>query len=171
MSLNLQQLSLELPKCWTEISECIADRGARCPSELRRAVSAARLIQACTASLTPLLDDLCRRTCPHCPDPCCLGAKIWFDIGDLLAIHLNGLPMPEAQPISQWTAVCRYAGCRGCRLGRRDRPWICTWYLCPAQTALLRRSKGSTREIWETAVTEVKTLRAELKKWFTHIAG
>ncbi|AQV00242.1 MULTISPECIES: hypothetical protein [Desulfococcus] len=169
MPMNLKPPPLQLPEYWIEISGRIADYGVYHPGELHQAVVTARSIRLRTASVALLLDGLCRRTCPHCPDPCCLSAKVWFDMTDLLTIYLNGMPMPEAQPISQWTAVCRYAGCHGCRLERRDRPWICTWYLCPAQTALLRRSEGPAREDWAAAVTEIKTLRAELKRWFTPI--
>ena len=112
------------------------------------------------------MDALCRRTCLHCPEPCCLGAKIWFDTADLLVLHLAGLPVPEAQPISAWDEVCRYWSARGCRLDRLCRPWICTWYLCPAQTAILRRGDGEADPEIFRVVAEIKSLRKALEEGF-----
>ena len=86
----------------------------------------------------PLLDELCMATCTYCPDPCCFSAYAWFDFRDLLFAHLNGLAVPPAQLMTDRKMICRYLGVRGCTLERISRPWICTWYLCPAQLGALR---------------------------------
>ena len=91
-----------------------------------------------TAAVSPPMADVAAATCPWCPDPCCLRARVWFDLKDLLVMHLTGRPAPPAQAILQRNDRCRYIGVRGCRLDRRDRPWICTWYLCPTQKSRLR---------------------------------
>jgi hypothetical protein len=33
--------------------------------------------------------------------------------------------------------LIRYWKPKGCVLPRMSRPWICTWYLCPTQKAIL----------------------------------
>ena len=48
-------------------------------SELDRAMSLAHKVQTRLASIFSILDDLCKATCPWCPDPCCLTAKVWID--------------------------------------------------------------------------------------------
>ena len=158
-------------KSWTEINRSIVCLVDRYGSALRPVVETARAVRSRVSLLTTQLDDLCRHTCLHCPEPCCLGAKIWFNTADLLTLHLNGLPVPEAQPLKDWDAVCRYAGPRGCRLGRLSRPWICTWYLCPPQAAILRRSDEGKRDRFERVVREIKTLRTALEEGFVHITS
>ena len=63
---------------------------------LIRAVGLARDIQVRLEWIFLLLDDLCTVTCPWCPDPCCLTAKVWMDFKDLLFLHLNGHRLPPA---------------------------------------------------------------------------
>lgn len=169
--MNLCSLPWADRNSWTEINRSIAYLAARYHRALGPVVETARAIQSHVSWLAPLLDDLCRRTCLHCPEPCCLGAKIWFNTADLLMLHLNGLPVPEAQPLKDWDAACRYAGPRGCRLGRLSRPWICTWYLCPPQAAILRRSDEGKRDRFERVVREIKTLRTVMEEGFVHITS
>jgi hypothetical protein len=159
------------PESWTEINGSIAYLVNRYGRELAPVVETARAIRARLSRLAPLLDELCRSTCPHCPEPCCLGAKIWFNTADLLMLHLNRQPVPEAQPLSAWDRVCCYAGPKGCRLGRLSRPWICTWYLCPPQAAILRRSDEGKREAFERATGEIKTLRTALEEGFIRVTS
>jgi hypothetical protein len=158
-------------KRWAAANQSIAHLLARHGRVLATAAETARAVRSRLSSLAPLLEALCRRTCLHCPDPCCLGAKIWFDTADLLLLHLSGLPVPEAQPIADLGAVCRYAGPRGCRLGREVRPWICTWYLCPPQAAILRRRPAGERAAFERAVGEIKRLRKVLEEEFIRVTS
>lgn len=88
-------------------------------------------------SIFPLMDRLCQRTCPECRDICCRHAWVWTDFRDLLFLHLAGIPAPGQQLLNQRGAHCRYASPQGCRLDRLQRPFVCTWYLCPAQTRVL----------------------------------
>jgi hypothetical protein len=121
--------------------------------------------------LAPQLDALCRRTCLHCPEPCCLAAKIWFDTADLLVLHLNRMTVPAAQPLGDWGAVCRYAGERGCRLPRELRPWICSWYLCPPQAAIMRGWPAGKRRSFERTVGEIKQLRKAMEEAFIRVTS
>ena len=89
-------------------------------------------------SIFPLMDRLCQGTCPECTDICCRHAWVWADFRDLLFYHLAGIPVPDGQLLNQRGGHCRYASPSGCRLDRLQRPFVCTWYVCPAQTRLLR---------------------------------
>ena len=128
-------------------------------------------VAAMIASLVPLMDELCAATCPWCPEPCCLGAKIWFDAKDLLLFHLTGRTPPPAQPIVSWQDRCRYAGPSGCRLDRVLRPWICTWYLCPTQKARLRCREPESWAHIEKRLGGIAEARKRLETEFSAAAG
>lgn len=131
----------------------------------------AHQLDAALAGAYPRLDALCRITCPHCPDPCCLSATIWLDFRDLLRLHLTGRPIPPAQPRSRPGETCRYAGPAGCRLPRPQRPFVCIWYLCPAQTAALRRTGEAPA--FTHRLERAKSLRKDLESrlWRDHLQG
>jgi len=131
----------------------------------------ARDIAAQMAPLHPIMDELCAATCPWCPDPCCLGAKIWFDVKDLLLFHLTGRTLPPAQPIASWQDRCRYVGLRGCRLNRVLRPWICTWYLCPTQKARLRKQNSGKWMLVEEKLQDIGDVRKRFEAEFLAAAG
>jgi hypothetical protein len=159
------------PVTWRKINASMHRLVIKYDGALAPAVESAQSILRQLGVLAPLLDGLCRRTCPHCPEPCCLGAKIWYNTADLLVLHLNGLGVPEAQPISGRDDVCRYAGPRGCRLQRSLRPWICTGYLCPPQSAVLRRWGVGRRRDFESCVGEIKGLRAAMEEAFIRVTS
>ena len=60
--------------------------------------------------LFPLLDRLCFDTCLFCPDPCCMNATIWFDLKDMVMLHLLNADIPFAQPLYRQEDYCRYLG-------------------------------------------------------------
>jgi hypothetical protein len=130
---------------------------------LRR--QAARLVQG-LETLFPVLDCLCVRTCPACHDPCCLRARPWFDFRDLLLMHLAGLSTPLLQTLGDGTSRCRYAGPLGCTLPRYSRPWICTWYICPAQKELLASEPERRRVPFQKKLESVKEGRKRLEDRF-----
>ncbi|ADK84052.1 conserved hypothetical protein [Desulfarculus baarsii DSM 2075] len=105
-----------------------------------------------------LLDELCAAACPWCPTPCCLEAKVWLDRRDLLFIHLGGQSPPPAQLRQGRHDHCRYLGPRGCRLPRLQRPWVCTWYLCPTLSARLAGRPGQQAR-WQGLVAAIKEQR------------
>lgn len=121
------------------------------------------------AKVSAAFSRLCPVTCSRCPDPCCLGAKVWFDLRDLIFLHLTERTPPPAQPIAALTEVCRYLGPNGRRLDRFYRPWICTWYLCPTQTARLRRDGDPADVIG--AINAAKSLRKTMARAFLAEAG
>lgn len=156
---------------WEEANFTLAEFIRQNRPYLRRAEAATRQLAQQLHGLYPLLDGLCRSTCRYCPDPCCLRALVWFDFGDLIFMHLQGLTIPEGQLISRSGETCRYCGPRGCRLPRLKRPWICIWYLCPAQSARLRMKTVAVRSAHARHVSEVKRLRSAAEAEFLRIAA
>lgn len=130
-------------------------------------------IRELALTLKDLLNELGERfeaigaaTCGHCPHPCCATARPWFDFRDLLFIHLTGQAFPEGQPLEIDSTICRYLGPKGCRLIRLQRPWICTWYVCPTQTVRMRRQDLRLKERMTQLVQETKGIRIEMEDRF-----
>jgi hypothetical protein len=148
-----------LPGAWEDINGVVTyllNHHEHAQKHLQR--DAAR-IDALLQLMNPLLDRLCRHTCTFCPEPCCARAIVWYDIKDLLFLHLSLQPRPSVQPLAHGEPVCRYLGIRGCRLPRRRRPWICTHYLCPAQKKRLRRLAPSRLTLFDTVLERIKRIR------------
>jgi hypothetical protein len=120
-------------------------------------------------SINSALNKLCVDSCAWCPEPCCLKASVWFDFKDLLFLHFNQQPIPPAQPKTNLGMPCRYLGPRGCRLPRVSRPWICTWYLCPTQTAKLRNGYHLERKLLRRTMAQIKSERHLLENEFIRI--
>ncbi len=130
------------------------------------ALERAEALKAAYESLYPLLDELCRALCPRCSDPCCRRADPRFDLTDLVFIHLIKAPIPLGQPRGEGRSVCRYLGPCGCLLSRLSRPWICTWYLCPAQKRLLEENDPCGFVRFKETVSEIKKRRRQVEDCF-----
>ena len=139
--------------------------------ELDRAVNFARKIQFRLESIFPLMDDLCAVTCPWCPDPCCLAAKVWVDFKDLLFLHLSYCQIPPVQLLNDLKKKCRYSSPKGCTLPRISRPWACTWYLCPTQMANLRKRPLAMQNMFSHAVQAIKNGRKEMEAEFIRVVS
>jgi hypothetical protein len=140
------------PSEWREANAAIAHLIAIDNPHLRNLQRRAMGIGKALEALFPTMEGLCRRTCPTCQQPCCRVAKPWFDMRDLLFLHLTDTPIAPSQPIRNSRDHCRYLSQRGCTLPRITRPWICTWYLCPSQTEILCKINGeSARSIEKTS--------------------
>jgi hypothetical protein len=113
----------------------------------------------------PIMEELCRQTCPACTDVCCQRAWVWADFKDLLFFHLAGIDPPDHQLLSRKGEHCRYASPDGCRLERIQRPFVCTWYLCPAQTQRLRQAPAEMKIVSES-LQHIKQLRQEMERSF-----
>ena len=120
-------------------------------------------------SIFSSLDDLCLMTCPRCPDVCCLSASPWYDLRDLIFLHLNQLSIPLTQPISGFKETCCYLSHKGCTLPRIIRPWICTWYLCPAQTANLKKRSINRWQALSRVLGNIKARRKKMEDEFIRI--
>lgn len=159
----------DTPAQWAEINQTFGHLLRRRRADLGPARDIARQIESKTADLVPLMTDLCRYTCPECEEPCCRVATLWYNFQDLLFLHLTQQPVPESQPLRQFQEPCRYLGPRGCILYRMARPWICTWYICPPQTARLRKMGRTRRQETDAAMEEIKALRQTMEERFIEI--
>ena len=124
---------------WHEANEAVTVLLEQHADRIAEALPLARQIRACIHALDRSMTALCRSTCPVCPDPCCRRATVWFDFQDLIYLHMCGEPIPPTQIDRVRGAACPYLGPGGCTLARIQRPFICTWYICPEQTGLIRR--------------------------------
>lgn len=121
------------------LSDWISDRHRR----LTEATLVARSIRDRLTAVFPLMADLCRNTCPWCPEPCCIVTRVWFDFRDVLLFHLTATPIPPGPMRRDKLATCRYLTPRGCALLRLQRPWACTQYICATQRRRLVKTGGS----------------------------
>jgi len=113
----------------------------------------------------PIMENLCRQTCTACTDVCCRRAWVWIDFKDLLFLHLAGIPIPEAQLLRRQGDHCRYAGPHGCRLERIQRPFVCTWYVCPAQSHLLAKHPEGKQRL-SSLLSQIKAQRRRMEDAF-----
>lgn len=150
---------------WREINVTFGYLKRRYGTELNRAQTLAVELQARLTSIFSLMDELCRCTCLSCPKPCCQAATVWFDFQDLLFLHLAGHSPPISQPLHSNGGRCRFLDPGGCRLPRILRPWICTWYLCPAQTSVLHKH----RRCLDDAFLQIKRFRGLMEDEFVSV--
>jgi hypothetical protein len=138
---------------------------------LTPAMQIARETRRGLESIFSSLDDLCMMTCPRCPDVCCLSARPWYDLRDLIFLHFNRLSIPRTQTISGFKETCSYISHKGCTLPRITRPWICTWYLCPAQTANLKERSVNQWQALSRRLGEIKAGRKKLEAEFIQVVS
>ena len=158
-------------KTWRAANQAVAYHIQRYRVDAKPLSERAGQIESRLNSVFPVLDDLCADSCSWCPEPCCLQASVWFDFKDLLFLHFNQLSIPPRQPKSDLQSPCCYLGSRGCRLPRIARPWICTWYLCPTQTAKLRMNDTAQKELLDRAFARIKSDRNILESEFIKVVA
>ena len=154
---------------WKEANHSIDNHIHRYREELGAAKATAQKIRSLLASNFEFLNDLCMTTCRWCPESCCLTASPWYDLRDLLFLHLNFLKIPRSQPIHDYRDTCCYLNPRGCTLPRITRPWICTWYFCPTQTTKMKKNSRSQLNTIRRAICEIKRGRQQLEMEFIRV--
>jgi hypothetical protein len=117
-------------------------------------------------AIFPLLDKICRRTCPWCPDPCCIVTKVWYDFIDLVFLHLIEVPLPPGPLAYQLEEPCRYLSTGGCTLPRLIRPWGCIQYICPTQRKNVHRRKPDDEARLDLALKKIREKRYQLETQF-----
>ena len=157
------------PSLWREANQTLIYLVERHRNLLTRASFEAQSICDNQATLSDLMDEICLRTCPWCPEPCCAVARVWFDFRDLIFLHVSNLPVPNDQPLYEDEKTCRYLGVKGCRLPRNIRPWTCTRYLCPTQMNIIRKKDSPFQAALEQAVWVVKSERKRLEREFMQV--
>lgn len=169
MSAPLISIPWHSPALWQEANAAIAHHLKRRQQAIVKSRRAAGEIRTRFASIFPTMDHLCSITCPDCTDICCQHACVWIDFKDLLFLHLAGIPVPDHQLIDHRGGRCRYGAPGGCRLDRLQRPYVCTWYLCPAQTALLRKMPRALEKV-TSSIEQIKQLRQQMEHTFIEAA-
>jgi len=154
---------------WQEANLSIDFHLKRYYPRLKPAMQIARETRIRLESIFPLLDDLYLMTCPRCPDACCLSASPWYDLRDLVFLHLNHLSIPLTQTIQGFKETCCYLSHKGCTLPRITRPWICTWYLCPAQTANVKDRSANQWQTLSRVLGDIKARRKQLEDEFIRV--
>jgi len=120
-------------------------------------------IKSALKALFPLMDGLCIKSCPDCDAICCSHAFVWFDFRDLLFLHLADIVIPQKQLRKLRGDHCLYHCATGCQLERIQRPFICTWYLCPSQTRCLREELHQMDATLDS-LNRIKQLRKKMEK-------
>ena len=109
------------------------------------------------------LNHLCEATCPSCEEVCCIKATVWYDRRDMFVYHLITGLFPHEQVSRSAAGVCSHLGEKGCSLPRLERPFICTWYICAAQLAILRdKASGPDTKIQEQ-IQKIKENRKKIE--------
>jgi hypothetical protein len=168
---NAPLLPLGSATHWKQAHQSISLHLCRHPDAWSKVLGLAGLVGIQLKAFFPILDDLCINTCPWCPEPCCLQAKVSFDFKDLLFLHFAHKPIPLSPPLTTLGDTCRYLSHRGCMLPRSSRPWICTWYLCPVQTAILRKRDSRQYDAFNRIIQEIKGLRQALEEAFIRVVA
>jgi len=157
------------PGEWRRINRALAGPCAGRGKELEGPLAQARRLAAALEDLFPLLEGLCARTCPSCQDPCCLAARVWFDLPDLISLHLLKKPLPPGQTRDSLSQPCRYLTPTGCALPRPTRPWRCTWYLCSGQMELVSAWPPREQRRLSRIFQEALQARAALAEAFSRL--
>lgn len=163
-------LPLHQKKSWDEANRSVLFLLAKYQSRMHHIQTLAGDISDLFFEIFPVLSGLCAQTCLFCPDPCCMNAKIWFDLKDILFLQLNRITIPASQPLGGPDEICRYLGSKGCKLERIERPFICTRYLCPPQMSLLRQDPR-TEQQFSGIIQLIKTRREEIEREFIEMTG
>ncbi|MCX7822234.1 MAG: hypothetical protein N2260_02170 [Syntrophobacterales bacterium] len=89
--------------------------------------------------LDKFMDLLCAKTCYLCSDICCHARGVFYNEVDLLFLTVYGDFYPPSQTrSSQDQKFCSYwESTKGCLLPRVSRPYVCTWFICGDQVAVL----------------------------------
>ena len=157
------------PDEWQAVNRAIRFHFDRYRGDFKTAVSLAQKVKRHLETIFPVLQETCADSCPWCPEPCCQKASVWFDFKDLLFLHFNQQPIPPAQLKANLSVPCKYLTPKGCRLPRITRPWICTWYLCPTQTAKLRNGHQGKHKLLDQMFTQIKSERNLLESEYVRI--
>lgn len=134
----------------------------------------AKKIQKNYEIISEPMESLCACTCVNCEDICCMRATVWFDFKDLLYIYFATGKLPESQ-IKKITLKnqIRTCGCltqQGCILSRTERPFVCTWYLCPTQKEYLKQYYPERLLDFEQTLLNIKELRNKIEEEFVCIS-
>lgn len=156
--------------CWQEACWAVDHALDFHAGGLAGASAIAAEILAAIQALSPIMDQLCRATCPECTACCCRVATVWYDFRDLLYLRLVRLA-PVSGQVRKTMDGCSLLGSNGCRLPREVRPFICTWYLCPPQKLLVSGQDNSLYSTMIPGIERIRRLRTRLETTFLTVVS
>lgn len=156
---------------WTQVVVSITTTVATLREKADSLHSIARQIEACYIELDGLLNTLGTSTCCSCTTVCCTVATVWYDLRDLLFLYLVDNRLPRQQITRNADRTCVHLTPRGCCLDRRERPFICTWYICAAQKETLARQHSGMRKDIFALQEQLKVARKELENLYVDAVG
>lgn len=149
---------------WQAANDAVAMVIAKHKHALGEALVLGEQIYRRIEALNCSMDALCMRTCASCANRCCGHAKVWYDFKDLIFLHLTTSALPPGQSILNMNQTCRYLDCSGCVLPRTQRPFICTWYICAAQKAVIHSLPKSSTQFLFNSLDALKAGRRRLEE-------
>ena len=156
---------------WQEANEIMAATVHHHRRRLKSSADLAMRVVADIEGMDVIMDTLCSATCPSCEDPCCGRATIWYDFKDLIVMHLAGSDIPDAQIVRPAGQPCAHQTSAGCVLPRTSRPFICTWYLCPAQKSNLLPNNHDQGPGLIRKLERLKLHRKKIEHSFIQVVG
>ncbi len=132
-----QEIPWASEELWTQVVLSMSKTISALGSEATNLKSMAKQIVLAYAEIDSTLEWACLTSCPTCADVCCGRATVWYDLKDLLTIFLSTEMLPNNQIYRRPDTSCCNLTPSGCRLQRYERPFICTWYICPDQKVVI----------------------------------
>lgn len=127
----------QTPELWHTAHAVLSHSFSKKTEALLPALATAERIAGRIEILDKAMEGLCAQTCLSCTAICCRHATVWYDFKDVVFLHLTEAELPPGQAVTGSGPPCRYLSSAGCVLPRHRRPFICLWYLCPAQKSIL----------------------------------
>ena len=148
---------------WVDSNQALDRVLDKADNHLHQARGMALSIWRSLQSLNPIMDELCRLSCPWCPNPCCIVNRTWYDFQDLLYLHLSKQSLPPGQIVPRSQEPCRYLGHRGCRIPRASRPWSCIVYICAVQQRRLVKFTRAKADYFVHTLESIRDTRHDLE--------
>ncbi len=159
---------------WKQVFESIKRIDNLYSHKMKTIRKMAKQIRCHYDQISESIEKVCLQTCPNCTDICCIRATIWFDFKDLLYVYFGLDTFPAAQIIKKRSATFSACNClskKGCKLLRMERPFVCTWYFCPAQTTYLCDNDIRVKMAIDDHLKEIKALRQKMEDTFILVAS
>jgi hypothetical protein len=158
-----------LRQTWQAANASVAYLFEKNQNRLKQMTDIAGHIYDMLLQLDAFYEPLCSQTCHVCQKPCCLSADVWFDLKDILFFHAATQPIALESPRKLKNLPCSFLSSKGCVLPRTSRPWICTWYLCPAQKQWLKTKQPCQLKAIENLTRKIGIWRKKLEACFIEL--
>ena len=164
---NLEIPPWKSPEVWSQFCRAMEHTVGHQSAGLEEARILSWQIRDKFEEVNAAIDSVGKETCLFCKDICCKKATVWYDFKDMLYLYLHSGQFPEAQITKEGDLSCCNLTSTGCLLPRRIRPFICTWYICPSQTAMLsEKMVEEPKARILSSIQEIQRLRKRLEDTF-----